>query len=149
MRTIDDLCDRAQSSDVCALRENIRERIRRTNSPPSSHAVRTEPDRPDEQLERLETMSALIAAMRGLSREKRDVVEMRFFEGLMPRAIASRLAVPVETVKTRLKRALAELRREVADMALGAAGAILNAELDADRNRKLADDFIADLPDAN
>ena len=29
-----------------------------------------------------------------------------------------------------------------------AAGAILNAELDAERNRKLADDFIASLPDA-
>tara|TARA_B100000809_G_scaffold260725_1_gene308196 strand:- start:2977 stop:3474 length:498 start_codon:yes stop_codon:yes gene_type:complete len=46
------------------------------------------------------------------------------------------------------RAALAELRREVADMAVGAAGAILNAELDAERNRKLADDFIADLPDA-
>ena len=46
------------------------------------------------------------------------------------------------------RKALAELRREVADMAVGAAGAILNAELDAERNRKLADDFIASLPDA-
>ena len=46
------------------------------------------------------------------------------------------------------RKALAELRHEVADMAVGAAGAILNAELDAERNRKLADDFIASLPDA-
>ncbi len=46
------------------------------------------------------------------------------------------------------RKALAELQREVADMAVGAAGAILNAELDAERNRKLADDFIASLPDA-
>jgi F-type H+-transporting ATPase subunit b len=46
------------------------------------------------------------------------------------------------------RKALAELRREVADMAVGAAGTILNAELDAERNRKLADDFIASLPDA-
>jgi F-type H+-transporting ATPase subunit b len=51
-----------------------------------------------------------------------------------------------EAIQSEKRAALAELRREVADMAVGAAGAILNAELDADRNRKLADDFIADLP---
>jgi F-type H+-transporting ATPase subunit b len=51
-----------------------------------------------------------------------------------------------EAIQFEKRAALAELRREVADMAVGAAGAILNAELDADRNRKLADDFIADLP---
>jgi F-type H+-transporting ATPase subunit b len=51
-----------------------------------------------------------------------------------------------EAIQFEKRAALAELRREVADMAVGAAGAILNAELDADRNRKLADDFIAALP---
>ena len=51
-----------------------------------------------------------------------------------------------EAIQFEKRAALAELRREVADMAVGAAGKILNAELDADRNRKLADDFIADLP---
>jgi len=50
-----------------------------------------------------------------------------------------------EAIQFEKRAALAELRREVADMAVGAAGAILNAELDADRNCKLADDFIADL----
>lgn len=53
-----------------------------------------------------------------------------------------------EEIAAEKRKALAELRREVADMAVGAAGAILNAELDAERNRKLADDFIASLPDA-
>lgn len=48
--------------------------------------------------------------MRALTPEKREVVELRYFEGLMPRAIATRLHLPVETVKTRQKRALAELR---------------------------------------
>jgi F-type H+-transporting ATPase subunit b len=51
-----------------------------------------------------------------------------------------------EAIQFEKRAALAELRREVADMAVGAAGKILNAELDADRNRKLADDFIAALP---
>ncbi|MDA0335243.1 MAG: F0F1 ATP synthase subunit B [bacterium] len=53
-----------------------------------------------------------------------------------------------ESIQAEKRAALVELRREVADMAIGAAGAILNAELDAERNRKLADDFIADLPGA-
>jgi F-type H+-transporting ATPase subunit b len=53
-----------------------------------------------------------------------------------------------EAIENEKAAALAQLRREVADLAVGAAGAILNAELDAERNRKLADDFIASLPDA-
>jgi F-type H+-transporting ATPase subunit b len=53
-----------------------------------------------------------------------------------------------DEIQSEKRAALAELRREVADMAVGAAGAILNAELNTERNRKLADDFIADLPDA-
>ena len=43
----------------------------------------------------------------------REAVLLRFYEGLAPGAIASRLALPVETVKTRLKRALAILRRRL------------------------------------
>ncbi|HJP32042.1 MAG: F0F1 ATP synthase subunit B [Candidatus Latescibacteria bacterium] len=54
-----------------------------------------------------------------------------------------------EAIEAEKRAALAQLRREAADIAVGAAGAILNAELDADRNRKLADDFIASLPDAS
>lgn len=53
-----------------------------------------------------------------------------------------------EAIENEKAAALTQLRREVADLAVGAAGAILNAELDAERNRKLADDFIASLPDA-
>lgn len=67
-------------------------------------------DQPTEHMERIEQASALLAAMRQLSSEKRDAVELRYLEGLPPRAIAARLGVPVDTVKTRLKRGLAELR---------------------------------------
>src|SRR5262249_55671586 len=41
---------------------------------------------------------------------QREVVLLRYFEDLPPRAIARRLGLPVETVKTRQKRALAQLR---------------------------------------
>lgn len=43
----------------------------------------------------------------------RDVVLLRFFEHLPPRAIARRIEVPVETVRTRLKRAFALLRNRL------------------------------------
>ncbi|MBE0644580.1 MAG: F0F1 ATP synthase subunit B [Bacteroidetes bacterium] len=42
--------------------------------------------------------------------------------------------------------ALAQLRTEVADLAIRAAGKILGEELDADKHRKLVDDFIGNLP---
>jgi len=42
--------------------------------------------------------------------------------------------------------ALLQLREEVADLAIRAAGKILDTELDADKHRKLVDDFIGNLP---
>jgi F-type H+-transporting ATPase subunit b len=42
--------------------------------------------------------------------------------------------------------ALSELREEVADLAIRAAGKILGEELDAAKHRKLVDDFIGNLP---
>lgn len=42
--------------------------------------------------------------------------------------------------------ALSELREEVADLAIRAAGKILGEELDATRHRKLVDEFIGKLP---
>jgi F-type H+-transporting ATPase subunit b len=45
------------------------------------------------------------------------------------------------------KKALADLRKEVSDMALQAASIILDAELDQERNKKLVDSFIDNLPE--
>lgn len=44
------------------------------------------------------------------------------------------------------QQALAELRSEVADLAILAAEKILHETLDAPRQKKIVDDFIADLP---
>ncbi|TVQ11361.1 MAG: ATP synthase F0 subunit B [Balneolaceae bacterium] len=44
------------------------------------------------------------------------------------------------------KKALADLRKEVTDMALQAASIILDAELDEKKNKKLVDSFIDNLP---
>ncbi|MEE2659739.1 MAG: F0F1 ATP synthase subunit B [Candidatus Latescibacterota bacterium] len=51
-----------------------------------------------------------------------------------------------KSIETEKRTALAELHNEVADLAVNAASKILDAELDADRNRKLVNDFITRLP---
>jgi RNA polymerase sigma-70 factor (ECF subfamily) len=52
----------------------------------------------------------VVRAVLELDEPYRAVVLLRWFENLPPRAIARRLGVPVETVRTRHKRALALLR---------------------------------------
>ena len=50
------------------------------------------------------------------------------------------------TIQSEKRAALAELRREVAELAVKAAGVIIEANLDNERNRKLVDDMIAQIP---
>src|SRR5262249_12311994 len=50
----------------------------------------------------------------------RTTVLLRFFEGLPPGRIAAREGVPLETVRSRLKRGLATLRSELQDGGSGA-----------------------------
>ena len=62
---------------------------------------------------REELRQGVVRAVLALQEPQRDVVLLRFFEHLPPRAIARRLQLPVETVRTRLKRALAQLRLDL------------------------------------
>jgi RNA polymerase sigma-70 factor (ECF subfamily) len=74
-------------------------------------AARSERIEPDElSLERLENQRALFELVLALPQEQRTVLYLRYYEGLMPSAIAGRLGLPAKTVKTRHTRALAELR---------------------------------------
>ncbi len=57
------------------------------------------------QLEGLELRARLETAIRELSEEYRQVIELREFEGLDYAAIARRIRVPVGTVRSRLNRA--------------------------------------------
>ncbi len=66
-----------------------------------------------ESAESLETAELLIAKVRALPPSQAEVIWLRFWEDLPPRAIAERLDLGVEAVKTRLKRGLAALRREL------------------------------------
>jgi RNA polymerase sigma-70 factor (ECF subfamily) len=57
-----------------------------------------------------ELVTRVQAAVAALPADYRAVVHLRFFADLMPVAIADELGVPVETVRTRLKRAVERLR---------------------------------------
>lgn len=60
--------------------------------------------------ERSEDLSRLLACLANLDAEKRDVVVMAYFHGMTREEIAARLGRPVATIKTWLRRSLAELR---------------------------------------
>ena len=53
------------------------------------------------------------------------------------------------SIESEKRAAIAELRRETANLAVQAAGALIDANLDDEKNRGLVDDFIAGIPDSN
>jgi len=67
----------------------------------------------DEVVERTARHHQVVGAVLALAEPYRTTVLLRFFENLKPGAIAKRTAVPVETVRTRLKRGLELLRAEL------------------------------------
>ncbi|MBI1851558.1 MAG: sigma-70 family RNA polymerase sigma factor [Planctomycetes bacterium] len=58
----------------------------------------------------LDEQRRLVEAVRALAEPCRTAVMLRFFDDLPPREIARRLDIPVETVKSQIKRGLADLR---------------------------------------
>ena len=67
-----------------------------------------------EEIQRRESVRGLVVEkVLGLPEPYRTVVLLRFFESWKPRRIAREMGCPVETVKTRLKRALERLRDEL------------------------------------
>ena len=52
----------------------------------------------------------VLAALAALDEPYRVVLQLRFFEDLPPTAIAGRLGVPTETVRTRIKRGLRQVQ---------------------------------------
>ncbi len=68
---------------------------------------------------RLEMQRRVVAAVTALNDPYRSVVVARFFDELAPREIARRLGVPVDTVKTRLKRGLQQLRARLDSEVVG------------------------------
>jgi len=67
----------------------------------------------DDSAARAEAQRRLAEAVAALGEPYLEVVLLRYFDGLKPGAIARRVGVPVETVRTRLKRAVALLRERL------------------------------------
>jgi RNA polymerase sigma factor (sigma-70 family) len=62
---------------------------------------------------RAETLERLARAVLALDEPYRSTVLLRYFDDLPARVIAERQGIPVETVRTRLKRATARLREQL------------------------------------
>ena len=62
---------------------------------------------------REETLQRVVSAVRALAEPYRTTILLRYYEDLPPRVIAVRMGAPVETVKSRLKRARMQLRRQL------------------------------------
>ena len=87
------------------------ERHRRWREEASARPEGTSPA--SELVERAELQRELAGYALELEEPYRSVVLLRYWEGLPPRAIASRLGCPVATVRTRLQRAHARLKERL------------------------------------
>jgi RNA polymerase sigma-70 factor (ECF subfamily) len=68
---------------------------------------------PDKVVEREETRHHLIKAVLSLEDPYRTAILLRYYDGLPPREMAKHLNMPLERVKTHLKRGLAQLRQKL------------------------------------
>ncbi len=64
----------------------------------------------DDLAQHAETLRDVVDAVVALDEPYRSTVLLRFWEDLPPRTVAERQGIPVETVRTRTRRALAQLR---------------------------------------
>lgn len=72
------------------------------------------PVRPDDAAEdALARRLLVLDALQRLPRERRAVLELAFYSDLTHRTIAERLALPLGTVKSHIRRGLDQLRREM------------------------------------
>lgn len=81
-----------------------------------------------------EAHTRVVQAVLALNEPYRETVLLRFYEGLPPREVAAQMGVPVDTVKTRLRRAAEMLRDALGSRRedwLGAIAPLLVARHDA------------------
>ena len=64
---------------------------------------------------RLEVARRLLDELEKLRPEWREILVLRFFDDLAPRHVAARLQLPVNTVRSRTRRALQELRQRLGE----------------------------------
>jgi RNA polymerase sigma-70 factor (ECF subfamily) len=97
-------------------RDHVREERRRN----LREQVAAKPDvaEGDDSLVRVDLLQHLLVHVRGLEEPYRSTILLRFFDGLSPKAVATRQGVPYATVRTRLRRSI-ELLRDKMDGSSG------------------------------
>lgn len=102
---------------VMVCRSRALDRLRRNRAPSSQSMeqigqLHQEPLRTEELIHLYDEGSRVRQAVAKLSQERRIFVGLAFFEGLSTAEIASRTGVPLGTVKSHIRRAIAQLRRD-------------------------------------
>ncbi len=97
----------ARNAWIDRLRREKVELAYRSENPPPEHS---EDEAPDDAAARKDDEGRIAEAMASLSEEQRQVVRLSFFEDRPHSEIAERLALPLGTVKSRLRLALIKLR---------------------------------------
>jgi len=101
----------------------------------------------DEQQRALEAAHAEARQIVGQAREAAERVSQQIIAEARQEAEHTAHAMRRELESER-QAALDQLRREVAELAVRAAGLIIDAELDNEKNRRLVDDMISRIPQA-
>ena len=94
-------------------RDRAREDHRRQRRAAAALDLHKEALPPEQVLARAELQTRLAQSVLTLPDGQRSVLLLRYFEDLPPRKIAAALDLPVETVRKRLQRSLAALRRRL------------------------------------
>jgi RNA polymerase sigma-70 factor (ECF subfamily) len=81
---------------------------------PSTPAYRTPQATPAEMAVDSERRNTVRSAVDGLNPEQRQAVELAFFDGLTHTEIADKLAIPLGTIKTRIRQGLVHLKKALA-----------------------------------
>lgn len=102
-----------------AARHRAIDRVRRREPGAETQASEVEillPFDLEEEVFRNRILERIRAALARLPEAQRTLVELAYFEGLSHSELAQRTGAPLGTVKGRLRAAVIELRRELADL---------------------------------
>ena len=87
--------------------------LRRENRPlpvPEISLASSDPERPDDLLQARQDEGRVRAALRSLKPDQIEVIQMAFFQDLTHAEVAQSLALPLGTVKSRIRNAMIKLR---------------------------------------
>ena len=105
------LCTLARSRSIDRLRASYR--FKQQDSPTPAEPEMSGPG-PEESLLLSERRLRVREAMNQLTAEQREVIEIAYFAGLSHSEIAERLALPLGTVKTRIRYGMMRLKELLA-----------------------------------